>query len=473
MTLGAQAAKFVLQLGSTAVLARLLTPADFGLIAMVAVFTGFVGIFKDLGLSMATVQRAQITHEQVSMLFWINLLVSLILTVIGVALAPVVAWVNHEPRLVWVTIALSATFIFGGLAAQHTALLQRQMRFGALAAIDIASLVCSIGVAIVLAQLGASYWALVAMTAAQSLTITIGTWLASRWWPGLPRRRSGVLPMLKFGGHLTGFNLLNYFTRNFDNFIIGAVLGNRSLGIYAKAYSLLLMPTSQINSPIGAVALPALCRLQHEPLRYRSYYLRALELIAFCGMPLVAFTFVEADNLILTILGSQWTAAIPVFRWLAPAAFVGTLNVAPGWLCGSLGTTHRQFRWAMFSAPIIVAGFIVGLRWGIAGVAAGFSLTWSVMHIVFIAYACRGSPVRLRDIGLRVWRPVVASFMAALGTAAVASATASFSLAAMRAAWGAIIFAFAFFGAFLIIPGGFRALRELFATVTHLRTKEA
>lgn len=469
VTISAQVAKFALQTGSTAVLARLLTPADFGLIAMVSAITGFVAVFKDLGLSMATVQRPEITHEQISVLFWINVLVSIVLTAVSIALAPAIAWFYGEPKLTAITMAVSATFVFGGLSAQHVALLRREMRFVPLAVIDVGSQLCGIVVGIAFAVMGASYWALVAMTATQAVVAVPASWLCYRWWPCLPRRRTGVMPMIRFGGNLTGFTVLNYFTRNLDNVLIGAMLGANPLGIYSKAYNLLLMPIRQINAPMGAVALPALSRLQHKPSDYRRYYLRAIELVAFCGMPIVAFAFVDARNVILALMGSQWITAVPVFRWLAPAAFLGTLNVAPGWLCNSLGYPERQLRWAAFSAPITGIAFAIGLKWGTSGVACAFSASWCILLLVFIVYSCQGSPVQAIDIWTRVWRPATASAAAMMIVAVVNTLFVFSKFALLQCLGDAAIFGIAFIASLMLLPSGARTLMNVIRVSAHLR----
>jgi PST family polysaccharide transporter len=219
--MGGQAANFVLKLGSTAVLARLLTPADFGLIAMVTAVTGFVEMFKEAGLSMATIQRAEINHRQISTLFWINLGLSILLMFVVVGLAPAVAWFYGEPQLLWITIALGAMFPLGGLTIQHVALLRRQMRFGTLVSIDVTSNAVGIAAAITAAAFGARYWALVIMMAASGAANAALVWITCPWVPGLPKRGAGVRPMLAFGGNLTGFAFINYWARSADNVLIG------------------------------------------------------------------------------------------------------------------------------------------------------------------------------------------------------------------------------------------------------------
>ena len=414
VTLTSQGIKFVLQLGSTMVLARLLTPGDFGLIAMVTAITGFVAMFKDAGLSMATVQRKDITHEQVSTLFWINVGLSALVMLVLAALAPAIAAFYSEPRLVWITLALAGTMLFGGLTVQHQALLRRQMRFKALAIVEVATMAFSIAVAIAMALLGFGYWSLVGMAAGAALANAVLVWALCDWKPGVPARHCGAASMLQFGGHLTGFTFLNYFTRHADNLIVGFVLGSGPLGIYSKAYNLLMLPIRQINTPVGSVMLPALSRLQDKPDRYCRAYTQAISAIAMVGMPIVVCAFVLADEAVAVLLGPGWEQAAVVFRWLAPAAFIGTVNVAPGWLCVSLGRAGTQLRWAMLSAPICIVAFMIGVQWGITGVAAAFSLSWCTTQIIFLAMACHNSPVSLRMVLASLFPPASASLLSGL-----------------------------------------------------------
>ena len=207
VTMAAQGVTFFIRMGSTMVLARLLTPQDFGLIAMVTAVTGFVVMFKDMGLSMATVQKAEINHGQISTLFWINVVLSLGVMLVTAALAPAIAWFYGEPRLTWITLALAGAFVFGGLTVQHQALLRRSMRFGTLALIGIIGMLVGIVAAIIAAWYGAGYWALVIMQLSGAIAGAIAVWVACGWRPSLPVRCSGVREMLAFGGNLTGFNI--------------------------------------------------------------------------------------------------------------------------------------------------------------------------------------------------------------------------------------------------------------------------
>lgn len=460
VTLSAQGVKFALQMGSTMVLARLLTPADFGLVAMVTAVTGFVAMFKDAGLSMATVQRENITHEQVSTLFWFNVGLSLLLMLTVAAFAPVIAWFYGEPRLTGISLVLAVTFVFSGLTVQHQALLRRQMKFSLLAVIDLLSMAAGITLAIAMALRNYSYWSLVGMAAASALVNCILVWRLSPWRPGLPVRRCGAGAMLRFGGGLTGFNVLNYFTRNADNVIVGYFLGSASLGIYSRAYRLLMMPMQQINTPVASVMLPSLSRLQDDPRRYRSAYLRAVGMLAFIGMPIVAFLFVVANDVVTVVLGAGWEGAATIFRWLAPAAILGTVNVAPGWLCVTLGRAKVQVVWAAISAPITIAAFLLGAHWGAVGVAAAFSSSWCVLFILFLVMACQRSPVSIVNVITCIALPLVASIISACACILIVSVNAKLATAPSFAA-NALIFAVTYSA----ISGAFPSGRGRFETL--------
>lgn len=411
-----QGASFVLGIVSVAVLARLLTPADFGLIAMVTAITGVVTMFKDAGLSMATVQRETVTHEQVSTLFWINIALSIALVVILAALAPVIAWFYGEPRLIWVTLAFAGIFLLGGLSIQHEALLRRQMRFTALAAISTGSMAVAIAAAISAAALGLGYWSLVIQVAVSAAANVVLVWLSCGWRPKRAVRGSGVRPMLAFGGNLTAFTFINYFARNADNVLVGWWWGAGPLGFYSKAYQLLMLPITQINGPMSSVALPALSRLQDDPVRFKRFYFKAIGLMVSLGMPLVAFLFVEARDVILLVLGHQWLPAVPIFRALGVAAFVGTFNVASGWVYTALGRTDRMLKWQLIMTPLTLASFVIGLPWGVLGVAIAFSAVNVVMRLPGLLYCYAGTSITLREFILAIWEPAVASIVAAAAT---------------------------------------------------------
>ena len=257
-----QSVQFVITLGSTMVLARLLTPHDFGLVAMVMTVTGFLRIFKDAGLSTATVQQHEITHGQVSNLFWINVALSGAMTLIVAAAAPLIAWFYREPRLVGITLLLSITFLLTGLTVQHLALLNRQMRFRKIALIQVGSLLVGSILGIIMAWLKYGYWSLVGTQLGVATSALLLVWSMSGWRPQLPSRHSHVWPLLTFGANVSASNFLYTVARGTDNLLIGRYYGPGSVGLYSRASALLHAPLGQFLIPIESVFLPVLSRLQ-------------------------------------------------------------------------------------------------------------------------------------------------------------------------------------------------------------------
>lgn len=373
VTIAGQGAQFVLQMASTMILARVLQPKDFGIIAMAIAVTGFAAIFKDLGLSFATVQRSHLTHAQVSALFWINVGLGLAVAAAVAASAPVVAWFYADLRLIPVVVVLSTTFAIGGATVQHHALLQRQMRFKVLAAIPPLSLAVGTAAAVVASLLNLEYWALVIMQIVSTLTNAVVVWIVCRWRPGSPSIGAEVRSMLTFGMHLSGFNILNYFARTLDNILIGKIWGPRALGIYSKAYSLLMFPLRQLNEPVAAVAIPTLSRLCDDPVEYRRWYLTAIRMIQTVTMPGVVFLMLFSDEVVRVLLGPQWTEAGRIFRILAVAGLLQPIANSAGWLYVSQGRTRDLFLWGIIGSSVSIGGILAGLPWGATGVAVGYT----------------------------------------------------------------------------------------------------
>lgn len=390
--------KFVLSIAATAILARLLSPHDYGLIGMVAVFTGFVAMFKDLGLSLATVQRREISYEQISTLFWVNVALSIGITVIMVMLAPLIGWFYSEPHLAPITIVTAIGFIFGGLAVQHEALLKRQMRFYALSVIGFLSMMVGYAVGIILAWRGAGYWALVFSQLALLASNALGVWLMCRWRPGAPRRNSGVRSMLSFGGNVTGYALLNYVSKNCDSLIVGRMFGSQQLGLYSKAAQLLSLPTDQINEPLATVSISALSRLRDSPERYRQAYLRIMQKVIMVTMPAITLMLATSDWLVRIVLGTQWGYTARIFIFMGVAGLFQPVASTGGWLLVSQGRVRDMLRWSLINAPISILSIIAGLPWGVVGVAA----SWSLGRILFANpllfwFVGRHGPVRMSD----------------------------------------------------------------------------
>jgi PST family polysaccharide transporter len=399
ITAAARTGRGLVDVAATVILARLLTPSDYGLLGMVVSVTSFIALFKDLGLSMATVQKEELTHAQVSQLFWLNLALGAALAAITAASAPGLAWFFDEARLASITLALSGAFVLSGASIQHEALLQRQMLQGRLAAVEGASILLASAAGVALALGGAGVWALVAQAVLLPLVRLGGVWVACSWRPSRPRRGVAVAGLLRFGGNVTGFRMVNYLARNLDDILIGRVLGKYPLGLYQQAYRLLMIPLRQINAPIASVAVPALSRLANEPERYRRAYRRIIEKVLLLTMPLGAVMIGTADALLETVLGAQWVPAADIFRWLGLLMFIQPLANSTGWLFMTQDRTKEMLRWGLVGSALTVVSFFAGLPYGAEGVAAAYAVSGVLVRMpLLVWWVGRRGHVSSRDL---------------------------------------------------------------------------
>jgi O-antigen/teichoic acid export membrane protein len=411
-----QAANIVLRLLSVVVLARLLNPEDFGLVAMVTVVTGVYELFTSAGLSSATVQKESVTDAQVSTLFWINILVGCVLAALCLATAPALVAFYNEPRLFWITAAVAAGFVFNAAGVQHYALLQRQLRYISLTLIETLALVASVAVAVGLAIAGAGYWALVAMAVASPVVSTACMWAAAGWMPKPPRRGTGIGSMLRFGGTITLNGVVVYAAYNVEKILLGRYWGAESLGIYGRAYQLISFPTANLSSAIGTVAIAALSRLQNDPILFKSYFLKGYALANSITIPATIFCAMFADDIIMIMLGPKWADAVAIFRLLTPAILIfGVINPL-SWLLVSTGRQERSLAIALVIAPLVIAAYIVGLPYGPQGVALAYSSVLALWLVPHVVWSLHGTLISSSELCLALSRPVLSGIAAAAFT---------------------------------------------------------
>jgi O-antigen/teichoic acid export membrane protein len=452
--MGVQVASTVIRIASTAVLARLLVPEDFGLMAMVTAITVFAEGFKDLGLSDATVQNRTITHSQVSGLFWVNLCVCLGIAALLASVSPLIARFYREPRLTGVALGLSSTFVFSGLVIQHQALLRRQLRFGTLSGIQLISTAFGVLVVLVCAYCGLRYWALVAKEVSTTFALFVLTWIACRWRPGLPHRKVGLSALLSYGTHVTGFNVIVFLSSSIDRIFIGRFQGASWLGYYDNAAKLISMSVSQLRAPVNAVALPGLSALQETQESFRDHYAKMLHYLTFFIPPVVIFLAVFADVIVRLLLGPQWGQVVPLFRLLSIAAFIqpAAQLVSPALM--ACGKTRQYFWLGVFGSSIQVLCVVGGgLKWGATGVALGISVSSVLAGLLFNIFGLRLTPLKFSEIlpkiGLDfllslIWGSLLAAVRFCLGWS-------------FRTPW-ILLYAIggvaAYIGLWLLVPGG-------------------
>lgn len=399
VTFGALGVKIAVQFGTVMILSRLLPPQAFGLLAMIAALTEILEQIKDFGLSAATIQKSDITHEQVTALFWINCLLGAAVAAALFTAAPLIALFYGQPELVEITRWLALAFVVSGATTQHWALLRRQMRFNTTAAIDVGCELLAMAAAVAAALAGAGFWALVAQRLVYCVAVLLATWITSGWWPGRPRRCPGMKPLLVFGGSVTGSGIIGAVGRSVDQVLIGWYWGALPLGLYERAYKVLMSPVNTVTTPIYSVGLPALSRLQDDPARYRRAYLSLSEKLAMVTAPAAALAVVAADWVVVLLLGPQWHASAPIVAWLAAAAALMPVAVTTGLLFVTQDRAVELFKVGMLNSAVTIASILIGLPFGPIGVAASFATGTLFVRVPLSFWlAGRKGPVTVGDL---------------------------------------------------------------------------
>ena len=391
----AQVARQVLQFFIGVILARLLSPREFGLIGMIIIFTGFANLFSDLGLGAALIQKLDIEQRHLSSVFWVNIAVGIILTGIVVVAAPLISTFYDEPALRVLTMVIALNFFIGSFNVVQNALLRKNMDFQRLARIEIAAGFLAGVLAISMALLGLGVWSLVAQSLMFTAVSVVMMWQISAWRPALSLDTGALKELMGFSSNLLGFNLFNYWIRNFDNILIGKFIGSSALGIYARAYSLMLLPVSQISSVVSRVMFPALSTIQDDTERVKQIYLRSTRTIAFVTFPMMIGLLVVAKPFILSVYGDKWQEVIPILQIFCLTGMGQSVGTTVGWIYTSQGRTDIMLKWGIFSGIVYIISFVIGLRWGVIGVAVAYVLSGYIL-LWYPAWTIPGRLINLR-----------------------------------------------------------------------------
>jgi PST family polysaccharide transporter len=457
---------FAIRIGSTAILARLLLPEDFGLVMMVTAVTAIADQLRDLGLSSATVQKKEITHEEVTNLFWVNVLLSAVSALVICACAPLVSMYYKDQRLTVITCVLASTFVAGGLMVQHQALLTRQMKLGHTSSVRLLSSLVSTVLAISLAWMNFGYWALIWREVARSVLLTAGMWLCFPWMPGLPSWKTEIRGLIRFGTHLTGANILATISAGFDRFLIGRFWGAAPVAMYRQAYQLVTAPIDQLLSPIYQVAQPGLSLLQTDDGRYRRFYLKMVVVVCAVTMPLSLFVAVYSKEITALILGHKWGDAAPVLMILSFGTFIKQAVGSSAQILITRGLSKTYMILTLFYIATLVLLMCVGVCWGTVGVAAADVGATYLLMLPRLHYSFKNSPVTMGMFFSTITRPVIASVAMALALILMRSVWPAHALL-LTLAMGGCLALVVFSGVWILIPGG-RA--ELMSLVSDLRS---
>jgi O-antigen/teichoic acid export membrane protein len=378
----------------TAILAHLLVPADFGMMAMIVIFIGFLRSVADLGFTVALIQKHEIDHRHLNTVFWLTIASGILLTLLSIFLAPFIAKFYGQHCLKNLTIALSVIFIVTSLSVVPQAILQKGMKFRLLAKVETGAAIVAGVCAVVLASRGAGIWSLVMQTLVGASASTLLLWYLCRWRPAFTFDSASCSEMYRFSANLMGFNVLNYWVRNLDNLLVGRFLGSSMLGIYSFAYNLMVMPVSQITGVTSRVMFPALASIKDDIDRVRGIYLMSTRIIALFSFPVIVGMIVVAEPFIMLVYGAKWLPVVPVFQILCLTGLLQPVGATVGWIFTTQGRTDLMFKFGVYAGIIYLISFAVGIKWGIIGVAWSYFFS-SYLLILYPSWSIPGRLIRI------------------------------------------------------------------------------
>jgi PST family polysaccharide transporter len=375
-----QILRTLMQIAGVAVLARLLAPEQFGLVAMAATVTAFVAVLTELNMATAAIQREKLDQQTASGMFFFSIGMGFVTLTIAVLATPLAVWLYKDPRLPVIVVGLAAASPIYSLGSMHQALLMRNMRWLDVQLISVLGPACGLVAAIVAAwQFYAGYWALIVQAWATAIASTTIAWSRCQWRPGLVRDWSGARSTLKFGLNLSASMILSYFARQFDNVLIGWRWGSTQLGYYSRAYTLLETPLNFLTGPLGSTMIPAMSQMQSEPEKWRKAYLDALAVITFVGGAVGCLLYGGVGPIIAIALGPGWEVARDIFSALVISMLAATPMRTVGWIYISLGRTNRMLQWSLIAVPMYVTSLCALPRSATTATAwASSSIGWAM-----------------------------------------------------------------------------------------------
>jgi PST family polysaccharide transporter len=407
----AQAAAQSMQIITYILLARLLPPGDFGLVSMAMVVTNFVLLFNDLGTAAAVVQRRELSPPFLSSIFWLNLGFGLVLTLVVMLLSPLIAWLYHEPRVTPLLMVMALSFALFGSGKLQQALLQRDLNFAVLAKIEVLAIGAGSAAALLAALAGAGAWSLVLQLLIMVIVRCALLWRASPWRPTLVFRWGDVRAIGGYSASLTSFNIVNYIGRNADNVLIARFLGSVSLGYYSLAYRIMLYPLQRIAAMIGQVMFPAYAQVQDDHARFGRGYLQSISAIAFITFPLMLGLTVLAEPFVLVLLGAEWQPVVVLLTILGPVGMLQSISTTVGTIYTAKGRTDLMLQVGGGMVVLVIIGFVIGLRWGIVGVASAYAIVYLLVTYPVFAVPLRLIDLSVADLARALRRPLLCSLL--------------------------------------------------------------
>jgi O-antigen/teichoic acid export membrane protein len=408
-SLGSRVFTQLVQLGATLLLARVLSPEEFGQLAMITVLVGFAQFFMEMGLGSAIIQHRDIDRVQLSTLFWVNCGIGALLTLGFFLSAPLVADFYGQPILAPLTRLISVSFLISALNVVQYNTLRREMKFRALGVVDSLGVLVSSIVGVALAFAGFGVWALAWQSLLGALIPVVGIWIISPFRPKLVFAYQRVRELIAFGGNLLAFNVLNYSSQNVDDVAVGRAFGAEALGAYSRAYELMRLPWRQVSGVVARVMLPAMAELKNDDERAREVYLRGIRYTALLNFAIIAIMFACSDVLVAVVLGANWLGVVPLLRIFCPTGAMTSVGTTVGWVYLSRGRADLMLRWEIGASIIKIAAILAGLPFGPEGVAATYGIATAVLFYPSFRVPCRLLGLKFKALARAMTPPALCS----------------------------------------------------------------
>jgi PST family polysaccharide transporter len=381
----------ILQFILSVILMRLLLPSDYGLLAMAMVLIGFAGIFSEFGFSSALIQNQNITESHKSSIFWLNIIIGSILTLLFFIFADTFAQFYNNENLTKVIKYLSFSFVISSINIVPGTLLQKEMRYDVINKIDVSIVLLSGILSVFMAFNGWGVMSLVFQSLFSQIVKVPLLYLSTKWKPKFIFNKNSIKELFSYSAYLTGFSIINYGARHSDDLLIGKFMGAESLGIYSRAYSLMLMPITQVISLVSNVMFPALSSIQNDKERVKRIFINVIQTIAFITFPMMIGLIAVADNFILGIFGSKWAEVTPIIQILAFVGVLQTIGNPSGWIYTSQGKTDWMFWWGVFGSGSAVIAIVIGV---LIGSIYSVAMAYLIINII-LAYPVIAIPGKL------------------------------------------------------------------------------
>jgi O-antigen/teichoic acid export membrane protein len=393
---------------------RLLSPREFGLLGFATVVIAFLAIFQNFGLGLSIIQGYEITKEQISGLYWINLFFSVFLAIVVILVAPWVAKFFKEPIVTPILTVLAFIFPLDAFSMVHASLLEKELQFKKITIINSFSIIAAGAVGIIAAVLKCGVWALVLNQVGLSAFKTLLLISVVKWSPLKIIPFKQLKKQVSFSVFAQISAVLNFCARNVDDILIGKVLGSKVLGTYQLSYRLMLWPLQKVSHVIGRVMFPTLSLIQEDKERVKSIYLRVIGTIALITFPMVFGLFVISSSAIPYLLGEKWKAVVPIFQVLCVLGILQSISASQGWIYLSQRRTDLHFKVHLVAVSIIIISFVIGIHYGVMGVAVCYTLACSLVIPFQLYIALRLINVSLRELIHKIIGALICAFTMAL-----------------------------------------------------------